>query len=920
MKVHRDFQQIYKTEEDPWGIGDAASDRYNFYYERIVSLTNFKQSILDIGCGFGSFLARFKNDFNELSGVEVSAQAIAKGRAKHPFINFINGAAQNLKASLPSNRYYDAIIFSDVICYLNERGKNASLKWISEHLCPDGLALVATWCPGNRYLEYDELRRLVEKHLVVEEEHELQGGHGLFLTRKRKHYIAVTVNYETWNPIPEGKSVDWEKDIFLPTERLLSLFNKLKLSITLMPDMGEYFWLKSNQPSLAKKMEEQWSKAVSAGNDVQMYLHPNWFPETGARFANGKWHWDPDKSCANNYGGDLITLIAKCKDALESTIRKTTPEHSVTSFRAGGYQTQPFKRLHDALTANGIFCDSSVYAGGISTDRGYDYSLSYSNHQPYFANPFDPQLKALPNENNLIEIPIFTYKIGERWFFDSTEGKIFASRLLIYLTQKFKKIKSTELYRISKSIKNCFGNYYSKLRNFHKSINPFIPKSMARFMTFYEPETLAKHNYFVMIGHAKADLFYQEIEHNLETLKADNRFEFITLSEMANNAREELSKTNRKDVNEEANYQVNRSRNAIMSDQRNEEQSFFLQKMIPPDTDTLLDLGCGSGYWSSRISQLYPWIKITGADWGKEFIEKAINKYASDKVSFHVENFSRLSFSDNGFDCVYADNVLEHSFNLNQTLHEIIRVLKPGGVLVAAFPSDARNTKMVCDSHTWKTAPHEARMRLENAGFIIIEIKEIDTFLELGMPPYPPSNDKMIYIVARKINGEFLPIQRAVNAMNWAYEKLSPEKSSEGIDPIKILAGGHAWCMGYAIVLGCLLKREHFDITWITMVAQNHPRGRGPKKEDTHEVIQLKLANGHKVILDPMANLCFNYSIEELIQNPELSNINRKKDSRYIARNYDLYSTSQWYEKVVKYCVRGQLKEKPRYKNVGRKF
>jgi len=203
MKVHRDFQQIYKTEEDPWGIGDAASDRYNFYYERIVSLTNFKQSILDIGCGFGSFLARFKNDFNELSGVEVSAQAIAKGRAKHPFINFINGAAQNLKASLPSNRYYDAIIFSDVIYYLQEKGKRSSLDWISRHLNSDGLAFIAAWCPGKHYLNYEELRRLVANQFVIEEEHILESGHGVFLAKKRKFMIAVTIDYETGTPSPQ---------------------------------------------------------------------------------------------------------------------------------------------------------------------------------------------------------------------------------------------------------------------------------------------------------------------------------------------------------------------------------------------------------------------------------------------------------------------------------------------------------------------------------------------------------------------------------------------------------------------------------------------------------------------------------------------------------------------------------------------
>ncbi len=45
-----------------------------------------------------------------------------------------------------------------------------------------------------------------------------------------------------------------------------------------------------------------------------------------------------------------------------------------------------------------------------------------------------------------------------------------------------------------------------------------------------------------------------------------------------------------------------------------------------------------------------------------------------------------LPFRDGIFDLVYADQVLEHIQNLVDLVYEVLRVLKPGGVLVAKVP------------------------------------------------------------------------------------------------------------------------------------------------------------------------------------------------------------------------------------------
>jgi len=907
MQVKRNFDEIYRQEVDPWNIGDATSDRYNLYYDLIKKYAGCNGVILDIGCGFGAFLSRFQNDFRKLIGIEICDAAIKKGKKSYPHIAFVRGSAGELEGVIGGT--CDAIIFSDVICYLDESRKNAALKWIADHLDGGGLALIAAWCPGGQYLEFDELKRLVLKYFAIEHVDFLESKHAVFVVRKKRYLIAITVDYETWQPLPKGKTIDWDKDVFNPTDELLKICKQESVCLTIMAEMGEYFWLDKNDPQVSKKMAQQWQGAISAGHDVQLHLHPNWLPELGARYQQGKWIWDWQRAKLGDCAEDVVGIINRCKVELESILRQVDPAYQVTAFRAGAYGAQPFKRIYDALKVNGIYCDSSVYAGGISAERGYDYSLAFSSHQPYFANAYDPQLKAPPSEKDVVEIPIFTFSPGKRCFLDGSEGALFAERLLNYVEKKVRRIYTSEWYRREKRLKQILNNAYHRLKPLRPRVNHLLPRSLAHYLTNYGSETSVGHEYFVVIGHTKAELHFSAISHNLSKLKKDGRFEFVTLSEMATTARGELESSVSKNAKEEAIYQVKRESVSVLGSERNEAQSYYLQQGIPLDREKLLDLGCGAGYWSDRIVNLYPWIKVVGVDSGVDFIIHAKDHFSSDRVSFQVGDFANLSFSEKSFDCVYADNVLEHAYDVDATLSGIFRVLRIGGVLVAAIPSDASNPNRICDNHTWKTAPHDVRMRLENAGFVNISIKEMDVFRQLGMPPYPPSNDRMMFIKAWKRPREASPMERAVEAMAWVYQNLNPEETSEGTDPVQILSNGYAFCTGYSIVLGKLLQREGFQVKWVTMQAKNHPRGKGEEKVDSHEVIEVKV-DSQEIILDPMTNTCIPHSLGELLKNPILAQEKKNPDERYIERSYRLYDTDFWYSRIHEYAVRSDVNER----------
>jgi SAM-dependent methyltransferase len=749
VKVTRDFERIYAESTDPWEIGAADSARYLRYGELLDQGATNRDSILDIGCGFGAFLAHFREAFDRLVGVELSTRAIATARERHPFIEFHQASADDLAATPLDADRFGAIVHSDVIYYLSESARRRSLSWSADHLLPDGVALIAAWCPGGRYLTHGELRRLVELEFAIEHEERFESGHTVFVCRPRMTLVAITVDYETWQPIPEGRSIDWHADVFTPTERLLDAFDSAKLPLTLFAELGEHAFLRKHDPGVATRMEEQWAEAVIRGHDVQMHLHPTWLPELGARHTDGEWWWDWSRPRAHDYPGNLSDLISDCKGTLERAICPVAPDYRVTSFRAGAYEAQPFWRIYDALSTNGIGSDSSVHPGARHDERHYDYTLAYSDGQPYFASRYDPQLKAPPAERTVVELPLLSLGGGQRWSFDDPDCASFPDHLLGLLAARRRAFRSTEATRRRALFQRVASRSYHGLRS-RGVANRLIPRRLAYLTTDYRPEALTGHDYCVLIGHTKADLDIDAISAGIRRLAAIPRIRFVTISTMSAMARRELLRSSSATPHDEADRQVKREYRAVMNPESNRAQSHRLQALIPHDRRQVLDVGCGAGQWAARIAELLPAATVTGVDAGADFIDRAQADHGSDRVQFAVEDFGALSFADASFDCVYADNTLEHAFDVDMTLRELARVLEPSGVLVAAIPADARNPEQVCDNHTWKTAPHDVRARLEHAGFVGVEIEEVDTFRALGMPPFPPSRDRMIYVRARR--------------------------------------------------------------------------------------------------------------------------------------------------------------------------
>jgi ubiquinone/menaquinone biosynthesis C-methylase UbiE len=96
----------------------------------------------------------------------------------------------------------------------------------------------------------------------------------------------------------------------------------------------------------------------------------------------------------------------------------------------------------------------------------------------------------------------------------------------------------------------------------------------------------------------------------------------------------------------------------------------------------LLDVGCGTGWFSRRAIELGA--DVVALDIGCELLKKVRLKCEADVVAADA---CALPFVDDSFDIVLASESIEHTLDPKLALSELYRVLRPGGTLVVTVPN-----------------------------------------------------------------------------------------------------------------------------------------------------------------------------------------------------------------------------------------
>jgi 2-polyprenyl-6-hydroxyphenyl methylase/3-demethylubiquinone-9 3-methyltransferase len=96
----------------------------------------------------------------------------------------------------------------------------------------------------------------------------------------------------------------------------------------------------------------------------------------------------------------------------------------------------------------------------------------------------------------------------------------------------------------------------------------------------------------------------------------------------------------------------------------------------------LLDAGCGTGAFAARAVERGA--RVVAADVGPNLLRLAREKGATAVVATDV---TRMGLADATFDVVVSSECIEHTVDPRAAVHEMIRVLRPGGRLVITSPN-----------------------------------------------------------------------------------------------------------------------------------------------------------------------------------------------------------------------------------------
>jgi SAM-dependent methyltransferase len=115
----------------------------------------------------------------------------------------------------------------------------------------------------------------------------------------------------------------------------------------------------------------------------------------------------------------------------------------------------------------------------------------------------------------------------------------------------------------------------------------------------------------------------------------------------------------------------------------------------------VLDVGCGAG-WSTY------WLAVRGYDaTGIDLNPAAFEPIPQDQLRFVPGSALSLPFPDGQFDVAGAHAVLEHVSDPQQMLNEMIRVVRPGGVVCIVGPNllGINPSVAALTWHVWRNRP-----------------------------------------------------------------------------------------------------------------------------------------------------------------------------------------------------------------------
>jgi ubiquinone/menaquinone biosynthesis C-methylase UbiE len=118
----------------------------------------------------------------------------------------------------------------------------------------------------------------------------------------------------------------------------------------------------------------------------------------------------------------------------------------------------------------------------------------------------------------------------------------------------------------------------------------------------------------------------------------------------------------------------------------------YIEELFLPKSSSVLEIGCGAGYMAVALARMG--FTVKAVDHASSMIELtnicAKQKGLENRIHATIEDAHNLTFGGCAFDLIVALGVVDWLHDLRKGLHEISRVLKPGGYLVLSMENPYR--------------------------------------------------------------------------------------------------------------------------------------------------------------------------------------------------------------------------------------
>lgn len=156
----------------------------------------------------------------------------------------------------------------------------------------------------------------------------------------------------------------------------------------------------------------------------------------------------------------------------------------------------------------------------------------------------------------------------------------------------------------------------------------------------------------------------------------------------------------------------------------------WAMKKYFPDTESFLEIGCGTGFVLKGLADAFEKIEYTGAD-----IYTTGLKFAAEKLpqARFIQMDARFIPFHDEFDVLGAFDIIEHVEEDQQILDQMFKAVRAGGGIVVTVPQHKWlwSTTDIYGCHKRRYTRAELRKKITESGFTIIRII---SFMSLLLP------------------------------------------------------------------------------------------------------------------------------------------------------------------------------------------